>query len=59
MKRCSHSLQVKEATVMLKREKLDDEEPDYASTPELNDSNGPHLYPAHESSEESDNEDSE
>ena len=58
-KRHSHTLQVKDTTVALKRTKLTNEESDYASTPEPNDPNGPYLSPDHESSEESDNNDSE
>ena len=58
-KRLSHTLQVKEATVALKRAKLNDKDSDYASTPEDNDPNGPYLSLDHESSEESNNEDSE
>ena len=46
---------MKQATVALKGTKLIDDESEYASTPELNDPNGPYMSPDHESSEESDN----
>ena len=59
-KKCRyHTLQVKEATFILKQGKLIEEKLDnYASTPEPNDPNGPYMLPDHKSSEESEGIDS-
>ena len=58
-KRRSHTLQVKQATIALKQQRLDaGEKSDYASTPEPNDPNRPYS-PNHETSDESGDGDSE
>ena len=54
-KRCSHTLHVREDTVILEQTKLINDESDFASTPEPNDPNGPNMSPDHKSSEESEN----